>query len=1045
MIDQTESRHPIEKIAEEFTSRCRAGERPSIDDYADRYPEHAREIRELFPALLLVEQAAATDTSAARRSETHADAAGDPADDFLFPVPRYIGRFEVRDVVGSGGFGVVFDAYDPELKRRVALKIPRPEAAVNTEFRRRFQREAEVAAALEHPHIVSIYEAGEAADSGVCYIASAFVEGVSLAEWLQQRPGPAEPDQAAELVAVLAEAIQHAHSRGVIHRDLKPANVLLSAVDGRSPVAQAAPDVDAKNDGESTQRPPAGNRPTTDHGQLANPRIADFGLARIVDDGAAETRTNAILGTAAYMAPEQAAGDSRSVGTSADVYSLGAILYELLTGRPPFQRGTTLETLQAVRNEPPTAPRKVCPEVPRDLDAVCLKCLEKRPEDRYASAAELAADLRRYRSAEPVTARALSPRQRAVRWCARKPLQAALLGTLLVSIGAVGGTVVAANVTLNDKNSELRATNRELDEANRNLKAANAELKRARDRAAGNFRKARAAANMLLGELVLGGAATSPHLPSIRGVLAGKVIEFHRAFVHDESGDPAVRRDSGRALAEIGIIEFRSKRFAAAERALKSAIQNLEDAPANNPDEALEVRMALANACLFLAIIELQSDRRDAGETHLAASEQHRQAIDIGGATTVETRVLLADAFDSLRLGYQLLGRTNEAAEVCLAAEPLLKSLEEAAGDTGQAPYRVAAVSLHSGILLSRIGRLDEAEAPLLRARRIATRLVESAPDESGLHSLLATVHYSLGTRHRRAGRLDRSLAAHRLALEAFEALARKTPLSPIYRQQLGQQSARVAYVLRLKKDDDEARRFYQRAVKIAESLRREYPAFAAYQFDLAVHTSGLAYAEFRLKNKQAAVKAAETAIALLEPLATAKPGNALYRSQLGIAQGNLATFTASPGRIRENRALLERAIENLEAASRTDAHSDVLAGTLRRNLMHLARICLAQKDHAGAAAFASRLSKIEPRRAFPLLEAARICAICVTLTRRDASLTDPRREQLKEEYSRRGIRLLRTAITTGLPNPARMQQDPLLAPFRNREDFRSLLEENRR
>ncbi len=252
-----------------------------------------------------------------------------------------LGRFEVRRELGSGGFGVVFLAFDPRLGREVALKVPRADVLVTADLRERFRQEARAAAALDHPNLVPVYEAGEAGP--FCYIASAYCPGPTLAEWLHRRGEPLPGRAAAELVVTLADAVQYAHSRGVLHRDLKPANVLLQTTD----------------DTEVTDEEEKKLRSLSVFSVLSvvslTPKITDFGLAKFLADDphapAAEfpTRTGVVVGTASYMAPEQAEGRNRDVGTAADVYALGAVLYELLTGRPPFQADTTLATLEQVR------------------------------------------------------------------------------------------------------------------------------------------------------------------------------------------------------------------------------------------------------------------------------------------------------------------------------------------------------------------------------------------------------------------------------------------------------------------------------------------------------------------------------------------------------------------------------------------------------------------------------------------------------------------------------------------------------------------------
>src|SRR5262249_3016007 len=235
---------------------------------------------------------------------------------------RQFGRFQLERVLGRGGFGVVLLAHDPRLGRLVALKLPRLNALTSDELRRRFQQEARAAAALDHPNIIPILETGEVGP--ICYIASTYCPGMSLATWLKQNPNSVPYVEAARLVAMLADAVQHAHERGIIHRDLKPANVLLQSADGKARIDEATP----------------GTAPGSQLGivslQSAIPRITDFGLAKVLADDGQATQTGAVLGTPSYMAPEQAGGQTAAVSQAADIYALGAILYELLTGRPPF-------------------------------------------------------------------------------------------------------------------------------------------------------------------------------------------------------------------------------------------------------------------------------------------------------------------------------------------------------------------------------------------------------------------------------------------------------------------------------------------------------------------------------------------------------------------------------------------------------------------------------------------------------------------------------------------------------------------------------------
>jgi hypothetical protein len=284
-----------------------------------------------------------------------------------------IDGYEIGEILGRGGMGLVFKARQKALKRDVALKIVVSGAHAGAEERARFRTEAEAVARLGHPGIVQIYEVGEQA--GCPYLALEFVGGGSLAEQLDGTP--MAPRRAAELVRNLARAVQHAHEQGIVHRDLKPANVLLT--------------------------------------QAGNAKIADFGLAKLLDVEHGQTHTGAVLGSPSYMAPEQAEGKVRAIGPATDVYALGAILYELLTGRPPFVGASLLETLDQVRTHDPAPPQALQPRVSGDLATICLKCLEKNPAQRYPTAAALACDLDQFLSGEPIAARKMTVFEQAAR------------------------------------------------------------------------------------------------------------------------------------------------------------------------------------------------------------------------------------------------------------------------------------------------------------------------------------------------------------------------------------------------------------------------------------------------------------------------------------------------------------------------------------------------------------------------------------------------------------------------------------------------------
>ena len=335
----------------------------------------------------------------------------EPGADVARPLPRVkqksdraktfgdFGDYELLDVIGRGGQGVVYRARQKSLNRIVALKVIGLGHWATEAHLKRFRLEAEAAASLEHPGIVPIHEVGER--DGSCYFSMKFVEGGQLDEVARREPMSIR--QAVELIAKIARTVHYAHEHGILHRDIKPGNILLD--------------------------------------QKGEPHLTDFGLARLVESESTVTRTVEVLGTPSYMAPEQAAGNNASVSSVTDVYGIGAVLYQLLTGQPPFAGGTTYETIRLLRDTEARPPRVINPRVDRDLSTICLKCLEKDPKRRYSSALALAEDLERWLRHEPIQARRIGVLSRGGKWVRRNPTSALLAASLI----ALATTAVRSN------------------------------------------------------------------------------------------------------------------------------------------------------------------------------------------------------------------------------------------------------------------------------------------------------------------------------------------------------------------------------------------------------------------------------------------------------------------------------------------------------------------------------------------------------------------------------------------------------------------------
>jgi len=391
----------IDLVFAEYLLREQFGDSPTLDEYTRRFPQYADQLK------LQVELHRAMEEGHGRQwPATWTEGRADPPEfprtnpeSDSGPHPEIPG-YEIQEVLGWGGMGVVYRAWQQMLSRMVALKMVQAGPQASPQALARFRVEAEAVARLNHPNIVQIHEVGQHA--GCPFLVLELVEGPNLARSLAGTPQAIA--RAVELVETLARAIHSAHRHGVIHRDLTPANILLTG-DGA-------------------------------------PKITDFGLAKIVIGGAGlRTQTGELLGTPSYMAPEQAAGRHRAVGAATDVYALGAILYEVLTGRPPFKAESVLETLRQVMADEPVAPSRLRPRLPRDLETICLKCLRKEPAQRYDGAEALAEELKRFREGRPILARRSSSAERLWRWCRRNP---ALAGA---NIAAAGLTTILAVVS----------------------------------------------------------------------------------------------------------------------------------------------------------------------------------------------------------------------------------------------------------------------------------------------------------------------------------------------------------------------------------------------------------------------------------------------------------------------------------------------------------------------------------------------------------------------------------------------------------------------
>jgi tetratricopeptide (TPR) repeat protein/tRNA A-37 threonylcarbamoyl transferase component Bud32 len=610
--------------------------------------------------------------------------------------------YEILETIGRGGMGVVYRARQLDLDRIVAFK--QIDGELHADDFVRFRSEASAMARLQHPNIVQVYDVGEQDERP--YIACEYVAGGGLDRYLVHGPLPVRA--ACSLVATLARAVHVAHQQSVIHRDLKPSNVLV----GLPSKASVAPGAEG-------------------FWEAVTPKVADFGLAKLLDQNDSCTRSGALLGTPAYMAPEQTGQPAENIGPPADVYALGVILYETVTGRRPFQGSTVVETLDLVRTAEPVPLRRLRRGVSRDLEVVCLKCLEKDSRRRYATASNLADDLERLLSGEPIRARASGAGARLWKWVRRRPAWAALVMVAALAVaGAVGGAAW-----------HVQRLQTEIERANKN--EAEAML---------SFRQGYEALDQVIRELGRS-SARSPSWRELNDRIWTKSLGFFDGVLKDtDESNPEVRLAKGMLLSYSGSVHEIQGRHKQALDNLQRSRQRLEllesEQPAND-----EVRYHLGHCLFWLGVV-----KHELGAT-AEAEHLYRRAIDLEadllarGASFDRLRHRLAQAHDSLARFRLQANRLELAASEYEAAQVVRREIVATTPEDNEnrAKFGEAAIQLAWSHTLD--GKRDRAEENLREAADIL--MAGGASESVWVKATLAEVYRRWAVLEFELGRLD--------------------------------------------------------------------------------------------------------------------------------------------------------------------------------------------------------------------------------------------------------------------------------------------------
>jgi tetratricopeptide (TPR) repeat protein len=701
--------------------------------------------------------------------------------------------YEILGELGRGGMGVVYKARHIRLNRLVALKMILAGPHAGPDELARFRREAEAAASMQHPNIVQIHEVGEV--DGRPYLSLEFIEGGSLAAVLDGTPQPARPT--ARLIETLARAMHAAHLRGIVHRDLKPANILLQRSETRSQGSEA----------------PADSPSQSDLSLLAPdlcPKITDFGLAKRVEgDATGPTRSGAILGTPSYMAPEQAAGNGRGTGPATDVYALGAILYELLTGRPPFKATTPLDTVLQVLAEDPIAPSRLQPKLSRDLETICLKCLQKDTRRRYADARDLAEDLHRFLANEPILARRVSWLERAAKWARRRPAIAALVA---VSVAAAVVLVIVGLVY------QMR-----LQSSNQKLETARDKATHEQDRAQAHLGKALEVVDRMLTHVWDEPLGNSPAVLNLRRQLLREARDYYLWNLQREDRNPAVRRETARACFRTAGLHLWVGEIDQAETLGREALDLQTRLVADFPEQG-EYRHDLSKTYTYLGHAYAMSQRFS------PATEAYEKAIELS-AKLVEEHPDVLEYQESLARYYMDLALFNSFLNPPRAEESIRNSIRwsERLLDVrpDEADYQCLLAGDLATLAMIKAVRNQVADAaqPVQRGLALLQPKGREAPRTGRDYArALSGLLFYQGVIHLQAGRRSQAEASLKQGIAGFEQAAQSAPIFP-YRLQLAMSYPVLGQVYDDAGNGSLAEETHQKAFQAIQELRRDYPA----------------------------------------------------------------------------------------------------------------------------------------------------------------------------------------------------------------------------